>query len=148
MGYGNEIDIEQIVGLTVSAYTISPDRQTFVIDGSKDGVRMRATFEAYGDCCSQTWIEGVYEENALVGHTIAKVEDLELTAALNGNDHTALVGTDSDTFYEEEMQFYGIAITTERGVFKIDFRNSSNGYYGGSLDFKTFEPVDSESVTA
>ena len=33
------------------------------------------------------------------------------------------------------LQFYGFKITTTRGVCVIDFRNESNGYYGGELSW-------------
>ncbi len=31
------------------------------------------------------------------------------------------------------LQFYGYKITTDKGDATIEFRNSSNGYYGGSI---------------
>ena len=35
---------------------------------------------------------------------------------------------------EEEMSYYFYEITTNKGSYMIEMRNSSNGYYGGSLD--------------
>lgn len=35
----------------------------------------------------------------------------------------------------ELIQFYGFSIKTDRGDIEIDYRNSSNGYYGGNLSF-------------
>ena len=31
------------------------------------------------------------------------------------------------------MAYYGLGITTEHGTAVVDFRNDSNGYYGGYL---------------
>jgi len=120
---------QKLVGLTVTSIDLSDDRTTLILTGERDGAQATYRLETEGDCCSQTWIEGVYEESALIGHTIAKAEELKLTTAFNGNDHTAL----GEGFYEDGMAFYGLALSTERGRFVIDYRNSSNGYYGGSI---------------
>ena len=34
---------------------------------------------------------------------------------------------------EDVIQFYGFKVSTDKGVLVIDYRNESNGYYGGSL---------------
>lgn len=33
----------------------------------------------------------------------------------------------------EEVKYYGLKITTDKGRAVIDFRNDSNGYYGGTI---------------
>ena len=35
----------------------------------------------------------------------------------------------------DEVQYYGLKITTERGRAMIDYRNDSNGYYGGWIEW-------------
>lgn len=43
---------------------------------------------------------------------------------------------DIPTAYEPQVEcvaYYGLKITTEKGRAVIDYRNDSNGYYGGSL---------------
>lgn len=32
------------------------------------------------------------------------------------------------------VEYYGLKITTDKGRAVIDYRNNSNGYYGGSLE--------------
>lgn len=34
---------------------------------------------------------------------------------------------------DEYLQFYGFKIQTQKGDVVIEYRNSSNGYYGGNL---------------
>lgn len=34
---------------------------------------------------------------------------------------------------DECIQYYGYEIITDKGSAKLEFRNSSNGYYGGSM---------------
>lgn len=33
----------------------------------------------------------------------------------------------------DEVKYYGLKITTEKGRAVVDFRNNSNGYYGGTI---------------
>ena len=35
--------------------------------------------------------------------------------------------------YPDCLRFYGLKVTTEKGRATIDYRNNSNGFYGGSL---------------
>jgi hypothetical protein len=118
-----------MVGVKVTAFELDDDREGAQLDGECDGnpVRFRLTVDA--DCCSHTWIESVIEENSLIGHTIASVEDIDLPGPANGNEHTTL----GENYYEEQMQFYGLAITTDAGKCILDYRNSSTGSYGGSM---------------
>jgi hypothetical protein len=37
------------------------------------------------------------------------------------------------------LQFYGVQLVTDKGYFKLEYRNSSNGYYGGNLEYNTKE---------
>ena len=41
---------------------------------------------------------------------------------------------DEEDGYSDVIKHYGYTVTTPMGYFDILFRNSSNGYYGGSLD--------------
>lgn len=41
----------------------------------------------------------------------------------------------------EYLQFYGFKLQTEKGDVVIEYRNSSNGYYGGDL---VWPPADGE----
>ena len=77
-----------------------------------------------GDCCSHTWIESVNPLKALLG-TVTNVQ-----ASENVRPEEEKGG--------EYIEFYGLEITTkdaygEEQTAVIDFRNSSNGYYGGYL---------------
>ena len=73
------------------------------------------------DCCSSTWIAHVEGVDRLIGGTVVSVEDIPMP----GNNER-----DDDERY---IQFYGLAIKTDKGTAVIDYRNESNGYYGGSI---------------
>ena len=81
-----------------------------------------------GDCCSHTWIEEVLNFDALLMTPVLNVDDIELSEEFQQP-------TKHPDQYEEEMQYYGLAIETAKGRCVIAYRNSSNGYYGGSLSW-------------
>jgi hypothetical protein len=72
------------------------------------------------DCCSESWFSEIINLDALVGHTVTEVRELQLPALDDGNCR------------QESDSFYGYGINTDAGYATIVFRNSSNGYYGGS----------------
>lgn len=75
-------------------------------------------FECEGDCCSHTFIEHL---NVLTkpGSTITAIDN---------------------SFYEEredgEEKYYKMVFKTTGGDIDVEYRNSSNGYYGGNLEYK------------
>ena len=112
-----------LVGKTVVKVEISTDDQALRFTCS-DGTTEVAVCCA--DCCSHTWIEYVESPENLLG-TVRSVEDLTLKP---GEDN-------DDGDYE---QFYGCKIYTDKGYCLIDYRNESNGYYGGNLGWDEYTP--------
>lgn len=78
--------------------------------------------DCYGDCCSITWIESVELPALGFPAIVVSVEDLEMPNLGDQPGH-------------DVMAYYGCKIVTDRGEIVIDYRNDSNGYYGGSLDW-------------
>lgn len=60
----------------------------------------------------------------LVGGTVTAVEDLDMPNLDTGDEDK----------YDVTM-YYGCKIKTTKGDCVIDYRNSSNGYYGGRLSW-------------
>lgn len=112
----------QLVGKVVRAVYVANDDAAirFDVDG-EDPIVARCD----GECCSTTWIEDVIGVEALIGTPILRAEDVSLPDALHTKTKT--------DHYEEEMAYYGFVIDTAQGRCLIAYRNSSNGYYGGSL---------------
>ncbi len=73
------------------------------------------------DCCSETWVEHL--ELPALGFP-AKV--------LAVDDSGYSVGTVDDG-PQDYTQVYKTVIRTDKGDIDIEYRNSSNGYYGGRL---------------
>lgn len=102
-------------------------KKIIAVDLTVDGSAIRFHIEggeiitaiADGDCCSQSWIENVETPENILG-TVVSAEDIDLSKP------------DEEVDYEV-IRFYGFKITTEKGSSLLDYRNSSNGYYGGSL---------------
>ncbi len=76
-------------------------------------------------CCSNTWIEHVDLE-LCVGKEVLSVDHEDLPASW----YEANPGPPE----RDCLRTYGVVIKTTGGTGTIDFRNESNGYYGGSLE--------------
>ena len=117
---------EKLVGKTITELWISSDKENIVFvdsEGKEHG------FYAYGDCCSNSWIEHMTGLDCLLGHhKVLSAEDMDIDSF-----------NDSDS---EHIQVYGITLTTERGHFLFEFRNSSNGYYGGYMEESPYSQMN------
>jgi hypothetical protein len=107
-----------LIGKKVVKVYLSGDKDwiKFVCD---DNTVIKA--QAYGDCCSNTWIEAVEGVEQIAGKTITRIEDITLRESEEIGE------------YGETTQFYGLKIHSDSGYMLIDYRNNSNGYYGGDL---------------
>ena len=87
----------------------------------------------YGECCSSTWIENVELPAGGFPARVFKVDKLDLNKTDERNDE------------HECISFYGFKITTNKGDIIIDYRNSSNGYYGGDLSWDYDKNISKEN---
>ena len=109
---------DSLIGKRIVAAFIADDKKALKFDvADGDPVVVKAD----GDCCSSTWIEGVDMPGVLLG-TVSAVEDLEMPDLGSPGEY-------------EKIAYYGCKITTEKGSCVIDYRNESNGYYGGNLSW-------------
>lgn len=74
-----------------------------------------------GDCCSDSWVEGI--ELPALGFPCLVLDMIELDMPEAPETDYGCIAT------------YGLKIVTDRGDMVIDYRNSSNGYYGGNLSW-------------
>ncbi len=110
----------QLVGKTVTSVELN---------ASKDYLRLRTAegaaleFFAEGDCCSHSWIENMENVASLLGGTVTDAEDVDVGDTIVEDEHSVYI------------KRYGVKLyVTGRPPFLLEFRNSSNGYYGGSLE--------------
>lgn len=109
-----------LIGKTITGMKIAEDRQALLFQTTDGDV----TVLVDADCCSYTWVESVELPALGFPAVVTIVEDLELPQTLKESSFRP----DSEC-----LAFYGCKISTDRGEIVIDYRNDSNGYYGGSL---------------
>ena len=110
-----------LVGKTLTGIKIADDKKAILFQTTEGDIVARCD----GDCCSHTWIESI--EN-----TVREFPAL-VTAA-----HEIEDGLPKAVSYHPEydyLKFYGFKVTTDKGVIVLDYRNASNGYYGGGLEW-------------
>lgn len=108
-----------LIGKIITDIQISKDRYSLIFR-IKDEPPIVA--ECYAECCSETWIENIELPALGFPAVVVSVHDLDMPVPEDTSDY-------------ECLQVYGFRIVTDRGEIIIDFRNNSNGYYGGSLDW-------------
>ena len=118
-----------IVGRTLAGVEASEDNEVLTLL-YVDGTASR--YRAEGECCSSTWIEHLTIPADIEGATITGISEGEY---VDGREATAEEREAAGVArgYVDVLQVYQSAIQTDRGEVIIEYRNDSNGYYGGSL---------------
>lgn len=106
-----------LVGKVLTGVKLADDQKAILFQTTE--VDIVAKCDA--DCCSRTWVEHIDLPARGFPATVLNVEDLELNSDLDDQNG--------------ELAFYGCKVTTDNGDLIIDYRNESNGYYGGSLSW-------------
>lgn len=110
--------MNDLIGKTISGLRVNEDQSILAFD-HPDGTS--TSYLTNGDCCSETWFADITGVPALIGGTVVEVADVDMQAVDDGRTR------------QEEDEFYGVKIKTDRGLADIVYRNSSNGYYGGDI---------------
>lgn len=110
-------DKNPIIGKEVVAVYRASDDKALRFD-TEDGEEIIARAE--GGCCSSTWVESMDAPDLLVGETVRNIDTLYMDNPPNQPDYG-------------EVKQYGCVIITTGGRCVIEYRNKSNGYYGGSI---------------
>jgi hypothetical protein len=107
-----------LVGRILKGVKLADDKQAILFQTDKGDIRV----DVDADCCSHTWIESV--ELPALGFPSKVISVANLDMPDLGN----LEGCDV-------VAYYGCKIVTDGGEIIIDYRNDSNGYYGGDLSW-------------
>jgi hypothetical protein len=110
-----EIFEEHVRGLYVN-----DDQSALYVKRSDWQGHLRFTLDA--DCCSESWFADITGVENLIGETVTGIELLEMP------------DVDDSRSRQESDVAYGYRLKTRKGYTDIVFRNSSNGYYGGSMN--------------
>lgn len=85
-------------------------------------------YYADGDCCSNSWFNDFIGVEALIGHRVQSIEEVDLPVVKEEDNKV--------------VQAYGVKIITDYGRAEIVFRNKSNGYYGGNIEQLAKRPIN------
>jgi hypothetical protein len=107
-----------LVGKLIEGIKIAEDKMALLFLTDAGEVIARAD----ADCCSSTWIESVEIPFTEFPCRVLRVEDIDMP------DLGSMPGCDV-------MAYYGFKIATDKGDIIIDYRNDSNGYYGGNIEW-------------
>ena len=110
-----------LVGKTIVKIEIDKEEQAYL--RFTDDHEKQYTFIAEGDCCSESWFYHVLGVDTLLGNEITGGQSVEMGEIDDGKTR------------QEYDELYKITLITNKGMSDIEFRNSSNGYYGGWLSY-------------
>lgn len=109
--------MKEIIGKTINGIFINEDQSILIFDTNEGDV----TYQTESECCSETWFADITGVDALIGGTVQNATEVEMESVVDGRTR------------QEEDEFYGVKIFTNKGYSSIVYRNSSNGYYGGEI---------------
>ena len=105
-------------GRKLKSVILSNDKETIAFE-FQDGYV--AKFGAEGDCCSTSWIEHLTVPDDIEGQELVEAID-------------ECIGTEDVPDGYTYRQVYQTKLRTDKGeTITIEYRNDSNGYYGGYL---------------
>ena len=116
------VDFDDMIGRTLTSVRLNAkcNRVTFCFE---DG--FARAFGVEGDCCSNSWIEHLELPRDVAGAKLLSVEDSNRIT----QDHPE----HDEENGGEAVAVYNTRFLTDRGEIVLEYRNSSNGYYGGFL---------------
>jgi hypothetical protein len=130
-----EYEKHVLIGKTVTSVELAKDKMALKFNVAESDSIVATTD---GDCCSHTWIEHVELPALGFPAKVFAVESIEFAGHLIFGRLDAgldLPDVDDSPDESERVVVYGLKIVTDKGEFIIDFRNSSNGYYGGWMNW-------------
>jgi len=124
--YGSS-DMQELIGKTIKDVLISDDKENLVFVTEKGE---KFNYQAEGDCCNSVWFNHVAGIDFLFGEEILSIEVIFMG--------------DLEPTRQEVDDAHLYKIETKKGICDIELRNSSNGYYGGSIEY--FPDADWDDV--
>lgn len=109
--------MKNLIGRKILNIEFCPSKDLFRISTDQGPLY----YEAYGECCSSTYVEWV-NHSCMIGATVIFVEDKKAP------DHPEY----NENFYER-VDAYGHTIMHSNGYTDVYSWNVSNGYYSGYL---------------
>lgn len=111
-----DMDLKPLIGRKLVSVEVSDDKEVVTFRFT-DGF---VSYAAEGHCCSQSWIEHITVPPDIAGAEITHWAENEMGEVDNADDW-------------ETIRVYQQSFRTDKGDIVLEYRNSSNGYYGGYL---------------
>lgn len=135
MSYINDKVFERMKGKVIDSVEIIREPHEhghrfsdYVIFRFQDGTEQY--FMVEGDCCSFSWIEHSTIPDDIKGAVFLGFEDLDED---RGVPTPPQVDYEGKSEYVECVRAYQSLFHTTRGSVVVEYRNESNGYYGGEI---------------
>src|SRR3972149_4416951 len=126
--------MEELIGQQVIGLSASGNKEFLAFDTVEGEM---VAYQAEADCCSESWFADITGIGNLIGYIVRTVDEIELPG----------YNVEDGRGRQEEDEVYGFRIRSDGGTTDIVFRNSSNGYYGGSLNYYKGELPPMEPIT-
>lgn len=126
--------MKELIGKTIRAIELNADSTTVVFETDEGPV----CFDTSGDCCSHSWFEHFTNVRESIGKKVVNVIKRETRDA---EDNEKKEDQDCVRIYGYSIEHTGIV------PLDVEFRNESNGYYGGSCDLCSTIPDDLKELT-
>jgi len=107
-----------LVGKTITKIMLADDKEAILFMTTEGDIKVLVD----ADCCSHTWVENIELPVNGFPALVLSAEDLSMPDLGSPDEYDVIA-------------YYGFKITTDKGDIIIDYRNSSNGYYGGNLSW-------------
>lgn len=129
--------MKELISCTINTIELDKNKQHYLRFNTDSGAIL---YQTEGDCCSETWFADLIGVDYLLNAKVTTVEEIQREEVI---DSDAGYGQRTIKNYnlndgrgrQDYDQVYGYKITTNKGTADIIFRNSSNGYYGGYINY-------------
>lgn len=111
--------MKELFGQIIYSVLISDDKRYLVFDLGLT----QCVYLAHADCCSQSWFESINGVENLIREHVIGLEEIEMPKPFENKDG-------------DFITCYGYKLKTKKGYCDIEFRNESNGYYGGTCIYE------------
>jgi hypothetical protein len=126
------VSTKSLIGKRVAQVSLMEAGTVFKLSFD-DGTRK--SYAVAGDCCSVSWIEDLSYPDDVIGAELLSVEEFEVEGNENRPDTCRNCGQDHNGGRDPHdcVVVYKTVFRTSKGDITLEYRNDSNGYYGGFI---------------
>ena len=125
------VEFDNMINKKLDSVELSDDKETITFKFA-DGLKRK--FGVEGNCYSSSWIEHLTTPDTVGGAVLVSVEESG-GVPWDGHDCDKVEKDEygSPVCGHDSLQVYNTRFRTDRGDIVLEYRNDSNGYYGGYL---------------